>query len=422
MRYTFDMSKINNGTGKIETHKFKYTAVRDGQEYTGIVEATDRFAVYARVRSEGGEILRVDKASGLTLGALKSLNARFSTVKEVDKILFARNLGAMLGAGLSITRALSVANRQTKNPRLDITLKQIATKVRKGESLSSALAEHPRVFSSLFTAMVQAGEEGGNLAEALDSIAIQMDKSYKLKKRIKGAMIYPAIVMFAMVLIGYMMMTQVVPTLKKTFEEVGVDLPSTTKTIIKISDFLVANTILSLLILVASIGGFWYLLHTKLGKKAFDAFILRVPAIGTIAKELNSARFARTLASLSNSGVDIVTALNITAKVVQNTYHREVILLAAKVVERGESMSEVFGRREDLYPPLVSEMLSVGEETGKVGEMLGEVAKFYENEVDQKTKDMSTIIEPFLMLFIGAGVGFFALAMIAPIYSLSDSI
>ncbi len=416
------MVKINNGTRKIETHKFKYTAVRDGQEYTGIVEATDRFAVYARVRSEGGEILRVDRASGLTLGALKSLNARFSTVKEVDKILFARNLGAMLGAGLSITRALSVANRQTKNPKLDMILKQIASKVRKGESLSSALAEHPRVFSSLFTAMVQAGEEGGNLAEALDSIAIQMDKSYKLKKRIKGAMIYPAIVMFAMLLIGYMMMTQVVPTLKKTFEEVGVDLPSTTKTIIKISDFLVANTILSLLILVVSAGSFWYLLHTRLGKKAFDAFILRVPAIGTIAKELNSARFARTLASLSNSGVDIVTALGITAKVVQNTYHREVILQAAKVVERGESMSEIFGRREDLYPPLVSEMLSVGEETGKVGEMLGEVAKFYENEVDQKTKDMSTIIEPFLMLFIGAGVGFFALAMIAPIYSLSDSI
>ncbi len=408
-------------SGKV-LHKFKYTAVRDGQEYTGVVDAVDRFAVYARVRGEGGEILSVERASGLSLGTLKALNAKFSTIKMTDKILLARNLGAMLGAGLSITRALTVANKQTKNPKLHMILQQVASKVRRGDSLSSAFAMYPRTFPKLFTAMVQAGEEGGNLAEALNSIAKQMDKSYKLKKRIKGAMIYPAIVMFAMLLIGYMMMTYVVPTLKKTFEEVGVDLPATTRVIIKISDFLVANTFLSLLIMFAFFGGFYYLLHTRLGKRVFDFILLHIPAIGTIVKELNSARFARTLASLTNSGVDIVTALGITAKVVQNTYHREVVLAAAEVVEQGEPMSASFSKREDLYPPLVSEMLAVGEETGKVGNMLEEVAKFYEEEVDQKTKDMSTIIEPFLMLFIGAGVGFFALAMIAPIYSLSDSI
>lgn len=411
-----------NNSKATQLTKYRYTAVRDGSEYTGVLKAKDRFAVYARVRSEGGEILQVERVSGLTLGGLKTINARLSTVKEVDKILFARNLAAMLSAGLSITRALSVADRQTKSPKLNMILKQLSSRVRKGDPLSSALAEHPSTFSHLFTAMVQAGEEGGNLAESLSSIAVQMDKSYKLKKRVKSAMIYPAIVLMAMVLIGYLMMTQVVPTLKKTFEEVGVDLPNTTQAIIKLSDFLVANTLLSIVLLVAFVGLFMYVLRTNLGKRVFDAFVLRLPAIGTIAKELNSARFARTLSSLSASGVDIVTALGITAKVVQNTYHREVIMEAAKVVEQGEPMSTIFGRREDLYPPMVSEMLAVGEETGKVSEMLEQVANFYEDEVDQKTKDMSTIIEPFLMLFIGGGVGFFAMAMIAPIYSLSDSI
>jgi type IV pilus assembly protein PilC len=228
--------------------------------------------------------------------------------------------------------------------------------------------------------------------------------------------------MGAMVLIGFLMMTQVVPTLKKTFDEVGVDLPATTRAIIKLSDFLVGNTIVSLLAIIGFVVTFMYALRTPQGKRLLDGFVLRIPAIGTIAKEVNAARFARTLGSLLSSGVDIVTALDITSNVVQNTYHREVIVAAAKVVQSGEPMSVIFGRREDLYPPMVSEMLAVGEETGKLSEMLGEVAKFYEAEVDQKTKDMSTIIEPFLMLFIGGGVGFFAMAMISPIYSLSDSI
>ncbi len=405
-----------------EKIKFTYTAVRDNAEYSGVMHAKDRFEVYEKVRADGAEIVSVDKVGGFSLGALKSLNERFSTVKEVDVILFARNLSAMLGAGLSLTRALAVANRQTKSPKLNYILRQLTARVRKGDALSSALAEHPKTFSNLFTSMVRAGEEGGNLPNSLASISLQMDKSYKLKKRIKGAMVYPGIVMGAMVLIGFLMMTQVVPTLKKTFEEVGVDLPGTTQAIIKLSDFLVNNTLLSLGIMIIFIVTFVYTLKTPQGKRIFDAFILRIPAIGTIVKEVNAARFARTLSSLLGSGVDIVTALTITGQVVQNTYHREVIVAAAKVVQGGEQMSKIFGRREDLYPPMIGEMLAVGEETGQLSEMLQEVAKFYEGEVEQKTKDMSTIIEPFLMLFIGGGVGFFALAMISPIYSLSDSI
>ena len=402
--------------------KFSYVAMRDNTQYSGVMQAQSRFEVYEKVRAEGGEIVHVEKLGGLSLSTLRRLNERFSTVKEVDVILFARNLSAMLGAGLSLTRALSVANRQIKSPRLHYILRDIATRVQKGDALSSALAHYPKTFNSLFISMVRAGEEGGNVPESLASVALQMDKNYKLKKRIKGAMVYPSIVLSAMVLIGFLMMTQVVPTLKKTFSEVGVELPTATKTIIALSDFLVQHTIMSVVILFGSVLLFIYVLKTPVGKRVFDRVILYIPAVGTIVKEVNAARFARTLSSLLSSGVDIVTALHITRGVVQNFYHRAIITRAATLVQQGGQMSALFQKYEHLYPPMIGEMLAVGEETGQMSKMLQEVAVFYEAEVDQKTKDMSTIIEPFLMLFIGGGVGFFAMAMISPIYSLSDSI
>ncbi len=410
---------VRNNSKLIE---FKYVALRDGVEYTGSVKAKDRFEVYKKVRDEGGEIVKVKKISGFSFESIKALNERFSTIKETDIILFARNLSAMLGAGLSLTRALEVAQKQSKNPRLRYVVRDVLEFVRTGGALSDALKKHKRVFNDLFVSMVRAGEESGNLPESFASIALQMDKNYKLKKRIKGAMVYPGIVLSAMVLIGYLMMTQVVPTLKKTFNDIGVELPDSTKAIIGISDFLVQNMILSIFIVAFFALVLIYFMKTYLGKRIFHALVLKIPVIGTITKEVNAARFARTLGSLLGSGVDIVTSLQITEQVVKNIYHRAVIMHAAKAVRSGEKISAIFSERADLYPAMIGEMLAVGEETGQMSKMLQEVASFYENEVDQKTKDMSTIIEPFLMLVIGGFVGFFAMAMISPIYSLSDSI
>lgn len=400
---------------------YSYTAMRDGATYEGTMEAPDRFAVYARVKAEGGEIVSVRQASGV-MGWLRMVNERFSTVKEVDKIIFARNLAAMLGAGLSLARCLGAMERQTKSPKLKYIVRSVSGSVRKGGALHEALAQHPHTFSALFIAMVHAGEEGGKLPDALQSIAVQMDKSYKLKKKVKGALLYPGVVLTAMVGIGFLMMTEVVPTLKQTFDELGVNLPPTTQAVIAASDFLVKHTLVALAGVLLVVVGFVYALRTPQGKRLFDNFILRLPAVGSIVKEVQSARFARTLSSLLGSGVSIVDSLTITSEVVGNVYHRDVVLAARAVVEKGEAMSSIFNLHEDLYPPLVGEMMAVGEETGELSTMLTRVADFYESEVEQKTKDMSTIIEPFLMLFIGAGVGFFALAMIAPIYSLSDAI
>ena len=249
-----------------------------------------------------------------------------------------------------------------------------------------------------------------------------MERSSNLKKKIKGAMIYPSIVVVVMLSIGVLMMIYVIPTLTKTFKELKSELPTSTKVVIGLSDFLANHSFIAIGMLIGGIAGFMALLRTYYGQRAFDWLIIRVPVIGVMAKETNAARTARTLSSLLASGVDVVGAINITNDVVQNSLYKVVLTEAAARVEKGRPLSEVFMEREDLYPVLVGEMIAVGEETGQIAKMLEQLAVFYENEVEQKTKDLSTIIEPLLMVVIGSAVGFFALAMIAPIYSISDSI
>ncbi|MFM2357337.1 MAG: hypothetical protein RJA61_74, partial [Candidatus Parcubacteria bacterium] len=213
-----------------------------------------------------------------------------------------------------------------------------------------------------------------------------------------------------------------VPTLTETFKGLGVELPLSTRAVIFVSDLLRNNIVLVLIGFVVGITTLIVGLKSKIGKRFLDGFIFYIPVVGGIAKQVNSARTARTLSSLLSSGVDVVVALGITGDVLQNSYYKSVLLEAEEAVKKGIQISDVFSKYEKLYPILVAEMMHVGEETGKLSEMLLNMAVFYENEVEQKTKDMSTIIEPFMMVFIGIGVGFFAISMLAPTYSLVDAI
>ena len=403
--------------------KFTYTAEKSGGEvYKGVAEAADRFALYGIIRQEGGKIISVQESGGTGWLSMAYWNSLLSHISEYEKILFARNLGAMLSAGLALVRALAVIERQTKNAKMSSVVSSIASDVRRGETLHSALAKFPSVFPKLFVAMVRAGEEGGDLPASLQVIADQMERMYALKKKIRGALIYPCIILIAIFGIGALMMIYVVPTLAQTFAEMNAKLPASTMFIIGLSNFLVQYTFVALGLVAGSIALIYFLAHTRVGKRGFDFFFLHLPLIGPMVREVNAARTARTLASLLTSGVDVVTSLDIVGEVVQNSYFREVIHDASKSVGGGEPLSAAFTRREDLYPAFVGEMMAVGEETGAVGEMLKRLALFYEDEVDRKTKDMSTIIEPFLMVLIGGAVGFFAVSMITPIYQLSENI
>jgi type IV pilus assembly protein PilC len=235
-------------------------------------------------------------------------------------------------------------------------------------------------------------------------------------------MIYPAVIITAMIIIGILMMIYVVPSLTSTFQEMDIDLPATTQFVIAISDFLQNYTIVALGAMAGSVVGFYYSLQTEIGKRWFDWAILKVPVIGNLVKETNSARTANTLSSLLASGVEITRAIEITQDVVQHTRYKEILDELKEQITSGGSMADVFQRYEYYYPPFVGEMVAVGEETGKVDEMLDRIATYYEDDVKQQTDDMSTIIEPVLMIVIGAAVGFFAISMITPMYSLTSSL
>lgn len=396
-----------------------------GKKITQTVSANDRYDVYAIARDNGHTItsLKVAKAFSLTgLFSLEAINYKLGKVKSDELVMVTRNLGSMLVAGLTITRALSVIERQSKNIKLKGVVKQVIASITKGEAFFRALKNFPEVFDDLYIAMVRAGEESGSLAESLKTLAIQMERSTNLKKKIKGAMIYPAIIIIVMVIIGILMMIFVMPVITGVFKEMGNDLPMATQVLISISDFFVKQMIMALLLITGVVVSLVLALRSAVGHRMMSWLVIRLPVISNLAKETNSARTARTLASLLNSGVDVIRSLEITKDVVQNYYYKQILAEAGNRVEKGTPLSETFVERSDLYPILVGEMILVGEETGQIAGMLKELAIFYETEVERKTKDLSTIIEPLLMVVIGAGVGFFALALIAPIYSISDGL
>jgi len=403
--------------------KFEYKAVNsEGEVIQGTLEANNSQELARSLKQEGLTVISADDSKKKTWDKFFKSILAFGTISEHDKILFGRNLGSMIGAGLSMTRALSVMERQSKNKRLKKVLSSIADDVKKGASLSTSLEKFPKDFSSLFIAMVKAGEESGNLVQALNVISTQMESTYNLKKKIRGAMIYPGVIISAMVVIGIFMLMFIVPTLVTTFNELNVELPKSTQFVISLSNFLTNNIIFAIIATIVAISSFIFAMKTRIGRRTFETILLYTPVISGIMKETNSARTTRTLASLLDSGVPYVRAIQITRDVIQNSYYKSILKRAEKNVELGIPVSKIFMEEEKFYPVFVGEMIAVGEETGELGPMLLKVASFYEDEVDQKTKNMSTIIEPFLMIIIGAGVGFFAVSMISPMYGLVDAI
>lgn len=402
---------------------FRITAVtKDNDTYEETIEAIDRFAVYREVRERGDHLIKLDEALPRSAFSLAALNNIFAGVSDDEKVILTRNLAAMLEAGLTTSRALGVMEKQTRNKRLKSILGALIADVRRGATLSSGLTKFKTIFPALLIAMVRSGEESGKLSESLRVVSTQMDRANRLKKKIRGALLYPGIVLSAMVGIGILMLIYVVPTLTQTFAELGGDLPATTRAVIALSNFLSTNTLLSLGILSGAVAAVVYGVRTPLGMRLFDRAMLAVPVIRHLVIETNAARTTRTMASLLSAGVDMVFSITITRDVVGNSFYQGVLMEAEKAVVKGGSLSEAFERHPELYPPLVAEMIAVGEETGRLSNLLKETAEFYEDSVELQTKDLSTIIEPFLMLIIGAGVGFFAISMIAPIYSLSNAI
>jgi type IV pilus assembly protein PilC len=323
---------------------------------------------------------------------------------------------------LPLPRSLKILAGQTKNQKLSRAIADVDEQVTKGQSFSEALSRHGDIFSELFRNMIKVGEEAGTLEDVLRVLTEQMERENEMRSKILSALIYPAVIILAMSGIGIAMLILVVPKLAVTFKELNIELPPTTKFVIFLGTFLAARWYLAILIVIAFVVLMRMALRTKIGKNLIDAVTLRIPIISPIIKKSNSAFTTRTLSSLIIAGVPIVRSLEIISRSLGNVYFRNAIAEAAEKVRKGGKLFEALKPYQHLYPLLVIQMIEIGEETGETSTILTKLADFYEEEVANTTKNLSAIVEPVLMLLIGGAVGFFAIAMIQPMYSMLQAI
>lgn len=403
--------------------QFHYKAMdKTGTMQAGDMEAVDKFVLGTQLTQQGLSLIAAwPKGKGGASEWFQKIQA-IGTVTMTDKIMFGKNLASMLEAGLSMARGISVMERQTKNPKFKAVLQDLNASINRGDTLAQALARYPGIFPNLFIAMVRAGEESGKMAEALNVVSSQMEKAHQLTKKIQGALIYPGVILTAMLGIGIFMLLFIVPTLSATFGDLGVELPASTQFIIDMSTFLQTNALLVSAGVIAVVVLFIFCLKTAGGRRILEWILLHIPMVADLVKETNAARTARTMAALLAAGVPYLSSVQITKDVVQNSFYKQVLEKAEKNVQLGLPVAKIFEEHSNLYPVFVAEMVAVGEETGELGQMLMKVAVHYEEAVDEKTKNLSTIVEPFMMIIVGAGVGFFAISMISPMYSLVENI
>src|ERR1035437_4604318 len=337
---------------------FTYSAKsNNGEIFESILDAKDRFSLARDLRSRGIIPLSITEKNKDFADRFSIVSGIFSKVSVPEQILFTKNLSGMIKAGLSLYRALSVLKKQTKNVKFGKILSSLSADINSGETFSTALSKFPEVFSNLFISMVRAGEESGNLAGALSDVGMNLEKSNSLTKKIKGALIYPGVIMSAMVVIGILMFAFVVPTLANTFKELGVQLPASTKFIVFLGNFFSQNLIMSFVIIIGFVFGLVYLLRARFMEKYIDFALIKIPVVNNLVKEMNTARTARTLSSLIMSGVPITRAIEITEEVVQNIFYKKVLADAKILIEKGSPFSEAFIANPDLYPVMMAEMV-----------------------------------------------------------------
>jgi len=344
-------------------------------------------------------------------------------IKFIDKVLLARHLAIMMKAGVNLAEALDVLTEQATHPKLRRILKEVTAKVLSGNTLSQSLGEHPKVFSDLFINMVRIGETSGTLAENLEYLATELEKSFELKKKIKGAAIYPIIILLVTLGLGFILVYFILPQMMKLFESLTMDLPVTTKVLIATARFMENNGTAVGIGLIVLLVVFIILMKQKFFHHLMHRLLLHIPVISKIIIQFNLANLYRTLGILLKSGVPVLEALKISSGVLGNyVYNNELSKLALEV-EKGLSLSESFlNRSSKLFPPIATRLLGVGEKTGELDNSLNYLGEFYGREVDNITKNMATIIEPVLLVGIGLIVGFVAVSIIQPIYQISGGI
>jgi len=397
--------------------RFLYKAKdRDGKLITGEVEASSLNDAAQLIRNKKLYILSIKVKVDSPFDLFRKYKERISPSSVST---FTRQLSTMINAGLPITGALLILRAQS-NESMQKIVAQILADVEAGESLSNSLGRHPRIFSSTYIALIKAGEIGGAMESVLTRLADNQEKQLEFNGKVKSALIYPIIILGGMFVVGMIMMVFVIPRLLSLYADFNTVLPLPTRILIGVSGFFVNYWWLILIVVGAAFYSFMLFRATKIGKRKIDEIIFSLPIFGELQKQIVLTELTRTLALMVSSGVPILESLNITADVVSNSVISEALHESAQDVERGFPIAYAFGRHPDAFPFILSQMIAVGEETGKMDEVLTKISHIFEVESDEKVKNLTASIEPIVMVVLGLGVGFLVMAIILPIYNITN--
>jgi type IV pilus assembly protein PilC len=386
-----------------------------GREIRSSVEAATEQAAIATLLNRNLLVVSIQERiskRGKTAGGKVAL---------ADLVIFTRQLATMIDAGLAMVQSLQALAEQTTNKVMRDVIRDICTRVEGGDSFSEALHKHPKVFNRLYVCMVAAGEKGGLLAEILARLAVYLENAARLRKKVKSAMMYPTVVTVVAIIITIFLLVKVVPVFGEIFTSFGSQLPAPTQFLINLSEFVQKYVILILLGGGGAVYGWLYFIKTKAGREFWDRNRIRLPIFGSIAHKICLARFTRTLASLIRSGVPILEVLQIVSQTVGNVVMEKAIKEASSDIERGESISLALGKHP-VFPSMIIRMITAGEQTGKIDNMLERVSDFLDEEIETTLSGLTSLIEPILIVFLGVVVGGMVICMFLPIFKMSEII
>ena len=407
--------------------EFTYEAFNNQHDIIrGKIEASDRQSAIATLSTQSLKPIEIkEKATSLLSGGSITIPFLSGRVNGSSLVLFTRQLSTMVGAGVPLLRALNGLSKNADSKALSAIVTKVGADIQGGMTLADALAKHPKVFNSVYVNMVRAGEAGGILDDILDRLATQQEKAASMKKKIRGAMAYPLVLLVIVIGAFFGLMIFIIPQIGKIIKNLAGPqgkLPALTTIMLGISDFVIHFW--WVIVIVAGVGGYAFVkfIHTPAGRLMFHRTLLRIPVVRDVIIKTAVARFARTFSALLGAGVSIVEALDVTGKAIGNVVYENAFKVAIEDVKVGKPLSGVIARYDAIFPPIVPQMLSVGEETGKIDVVLLKVADFYEEEVDVVINSMSAIIEPVMIVVMGAMVGLIVASVMGPITSLATQI
>ncbi len=401
--------------------KFSWEARgKSGTIQKGIMEASSTAAVEAQLKRFAFTGIKI-KEEGKGLSKEIKIPGFGGKVQTKDLVVFTRQFATMIDSGLPLVQCLDILANQQENKKFKDIIHQVKESVEAGSTFADALKKHPKVFDELYVNLVAAGEVGGILDTILNRLAAYMEKAMKLKKQVKGAMIYPTTIVAIAVIVIAVILIFVIPTFAKMFTEFGSDLPGPTKFVIALSNFFVKYIFVIIALLVVSFIGFKKFYSTANGKKITDNYVLKAPIFGPLVRKVAVARFTRTLGTMVSSGVPIMDGLEIVAKTAGNKIVEEAIYKVRQSIAEGKTMAEPLAEC-GVFPPMVVQMISVGEATGAMDTMLNKIADFYDEEVDSAVSALTSMMEPLLMVFLGTTVGGLVIAMYLPIFKLAGAV